>query len=233
MIRDFFLMLRAFFRQSTQPSRNALAVPMLREEIVAAAQEIATTRRATGVLMAHAKREQERLESARAKHADLESRAVAALQAGQESLAREAADSLLLIEQDMAALTTSMTTYAQEEQRLRETLRTSEARLRALHRGAQVAQARALEHRIDNPSDPQQASLERAEERLRDIEHHQHMQRATNAAVRELSQAQPDAVRDKLADAGFGPSTQPSVDDVMARLRAQVLVPDRARITTA
>lgn len=222
MFRSLTLMLRASTRAPAEQAQQAIALPLLREEIAAAARDLDKTRRATALLSAQATRERQRLAEAQARHQDLEGRTIAALKAEEEALAREAAATLLHLEQDIGALQHSVGVYAHEEARLRALLLEGESRLRALERGVRVAQARALGGQLQGRIAPATTGLEGAEQRLRALQEHQEMEQASQAAMHALTQeGQAEAVRDKLAGAGFGAPTRPDVDSVLARLKAK------------
>lgn len=223
MLRSLSLLLRAGWRAPTERAETALALPLLREEIAAAARAVQDARRATAVLAAQGAQERQRLTQAETKAADIEERTVAALSAGQETLAREAAEVLLTLERDVAALRTSVGVYTEEEAKMRADLQRAEARLRDLDRGSRVVAARAMGARMEGEQAPALAGLDGAEARLATIVARQHLDASVRAATRSLHQdGQTEAVRDKLAAAGFGTPTHTGVEDVLARLRGRL-----------
>jgi phage shock protein A len=234
MLHSLSLLLRAGWRAPQTKAETAFALPLLREEIAMAAQAVQSARRATAVLAAQGVQERQRLAQAQAKAADIEERTVAALAAGNEALAREAAGVLLVLERDVASLTTSVAVYTEEEAKMRADLQTAETRLRDLDRGSRVVAARALGARMEGSSAPALAGLDGAEERLRAIVEQQQMDSAVRAATRGLHQeGQAEAVRNKLAAAGFGTPTTTGVEDVLARLRQRLDAPTHAAVATA
>jgi phage shock protein A len=223
MLHTLSLLLRAGWRAPKAQTETTFALPLLREEIALAAQAVQNARRATAVLAAQGVQERQRLDQAQAKVADIEERTVAALAAGNDALAREAAGVLLTLERDVASLRTSVAVYTEEEAKMRADLQTAETRLRDLDRGSRVVAARALGARMEGSNAPALAGLDGAEERLRAIVERQHMDAAVRAATRGLHQeGQTEAVRDKLAAAGFGQPTTTGVEDVIARLRGRL-----------
>lgn len=223
MFRNLSLLLRAGMRASTAPAATAAALPLLREEIAQAARAVQDTRRATALLAAQGAAESGKLAQARARQADIEARAIKALAAGEEALALEAASLLAAMETEIAGMAEGVAVYTREEQRMRAQLVEAEARLRALERGSRVAQARALGARMQGTAAPLAEGLEGAEDRLRSIQERQDLEEATRGALRTLHQeGQADALRDKLAAAGFGAPTHTGAQEVLARLRAKM-----------
>lgn len=227
MFHNLSLLLRAGLRGATRPAATAAALPLLREEIVQAAHAVQDARRATAVLAAQGAAEAKRLSEARGRHADIEARATQALSAGEETLALEAAGLLAAMETEIAGMAEGLEVYKREEARMRAQLSEAEARLRALERGSRVAEARALGARMQGTATPLAEGLEGAEERLRAIQEHQDLAEATRGALRSLQQeGQANAVRDKLAAAGFGAPTHTKAQDVLERLRAKMAAGD-------
>ena len=98
-------------------------------------------RRALALAIAQDGTEAKRLDAAIARIADLEVRVKAALEAGNEGIAREGAEAIAALEADRDAAKTARTLFASEIARLRTIVIQAEQRLTALDRGRRVARA--------------------------------------------------------------------------------------------
>jgi phage shock protein A len=181
-------------------------------------------KRALAVAVAQQGREEQRMSATHAQIADLETRAIAAIRAGRDDLAAEAAEIIagLAVERDAAA--TAHALFAGEIAKLRRHVRQQELRLSQLERERRIARA-AEAVRIARRGRVEAApifagTLAEAEATLARLRERQVEADDAEAALDALdSAAGPAAVAERLAAEGFGPRCKPDTADILARLR--------------
>lgn len=200
------------------------ALTLLDQQMRDAAAGVERAKRALALAQAQAKSEAEKLGELKREIAEIESRAVAALEAGREDLAEKAAEAIAAREADAQAAEKAQTLFGAEMSKLERHLRNQTARLAELERGrrvARAAQAVRLSRRGRLEEAPcHQATLSEAEATLARLREQQIEASDAEAALDALD-AEPQAERlnETLADAGFGPPVKPGAADVLARLR--------------
>lgn len=203
--------------------RNALLI--LDQQMRDAAAAVERAKRTLALAIAQDQQEGRRLDTTNARIADLEIRATAALDGGREDLAREAAQSIAILEADRDAALTARALFASEITRLKRHVANAEARITELDRGRRIARAseavRTLRRGGVEAARPYEATLPEAENTLRRLRERQMETQAADEALTELDAANgPIATAEKLAEQGFGPRLRPTADDVLARLKA-------------
>ncbi|HEY8564121.1 MAG TPA: PspA/IM30 family protein [Beijerinckiaceae bacterium] len=228
MLKTFKLLLRgaAAAAEEDLVDRNALLI--LDQQIREVATGIEASKRALALAMAQESAEARRLADAEMRLTDLEARAVAALQGGREDLAGEAAQAIVTLEAERDAARTAHAGLRDEVASLRRAHLDAGRRLDALHRGRRVAQAAEAVRRLRAGrlrDAGERSTLAEAEATLARLRARQGEDAAADAALDVIEEAagsaSAEAAANKLAAAGFGPRTAPSLDDVMARLRAK------------
>ena len=203
--------------------RNALLI--LDQQMRDAAAAVERAKRTLALAIAQDQQEGRRLDTTNARIADLEIRATAALDGGREDLAREAAQSIAILEADRDAALTARALFASEISRLKRHVANAEARITELDRGRRIARAseavRTLRRGGVEAARPYEATLPEAENTLRRLRERQMEAQAADEALTEIDAATgPIATAEKLAEQGFGPRLRPTADDVLARLKA-------------
>ncbi len=183
-------------------------------------------KRALALAIAQDAQEGRRLEAVRTQIADLETRVGQALEAGSEALAREGAEAIARLEGERDAADTARTLFANEISRLRAHVAQAESRLAALDRGRRVARAsesvRGLKKGRVEAAGPFQGTMAEAEQTLRRLRERQAEAQAAEDALDAIDAATgPVSAAEKLAEAGFGPRTKTTADDVLSRIRAR------------
>jgi phage shock protein A len=213
---------RAFAAGEAVADQNALLI--LDQQMRDAGAAIDRAKKALAVAIAQQNREGQRLDAARAQIADLETRAVAALEGEREDLATEAADTIANLEAERNASLTAHALLAAEIAQLRSHVLQQRMRLAQLQRGRRIARA-AEEVRIAQRGRIEAApifegTLAEAEATLNRLRERQVETDAAEAAYDALDDAnRPITVAEKLAAEGFGPRLKPNAADVLARLR--------------
>ncbi len=211
---------RAFEAEQAFIDRNA--VPLLAQQIRDAASAIQSARRAVAVAVAQNEQEKSQHAAIAGRIADLENRAVAALQKGNDELARQAAEAIAQLEAERDASEKAQAQFTATIGKLKATVRASEARLQELQRGERLARATEQTQKLTAACDDNSglASLDEAEETLARLQAYQNRCEIAASTMKEMDAASRQAtIIEKLANAGFGAPLGPSADDVLARLR--------------
>jgi phage shock protein A len=181
-------------------------------------------KKALAIAIAQESQEQQRQDVTLARIADLETRAVAAIEAGREELATEAAEVIATIEAERDASLTARTLFAAEITKMKGHVLRQQMRLSQLERGRRIARAAeavrvARRGRVEGAS-IFTGTLAEAEATLARLREHQVEADAAEVAFDGLDAATgPGAVAEKLSAEGFGPRLKPNAADVLARLR--------------
>ncbi len=202
--------------------RNALVI--LDQQMRDATGALERAKKATALAIAQDRQEGQRLDGIIRQIGDLEVRVSAALEAGNEALAREGAEAVARLEADRDAAQTARSLFAAEIERLRAHVIHAEGRIAALDRGRRIARAaqavRGMRQGRIEEAGPYQSTLSEAEATLKRLREHQAEAQAAEEALDEIDAASgPARAAEKLAAEGFGPRLKTSADDVLARLR--------------
>ena len=215
---------RAHDAEEQLVDRNALAI--LDQQMRDASVCVARAKKALAIAMAQDAQEEQRLTATRRQIADLEARAVAALQGGREDLAGEAAQSIAGLEADAAAAQKARDYFVAEIAKLRRHVGKMGARLAELERGRRVARAaQAVRHarrgRVEE-APCHQSTLSEAEATLARLRRQQSEADAADCALDGLDASEgAETLAEKMSRAGFGPATEPRASDILARLKAK------------
>jgi|EndMetStandDraft_8_1072994.scaffolds.fasta_scaffold95719_1 phage shock protein A len=220
MLKQLFALVRGRTHEAGQEvvDRNALVI--LRQQIRDCADAVAAARRAVAIAIAQNEQDVAQYQRLLVRIEDLETRATLALQAGKHELAREAAETIAMLETERTASDEAQRSFASEIERLRRIVRDSERRLRDLQRGQRVAAAADKTHRLRETAPGSTLSaLRDAEETLSRLRARQKQMDAAASAMAEMELSNdPETLSRKLAEAGFGAPIHASVDAVLARL---------------
>lgn len=229
MLKTFATLLRgaAAAEEEALIDRNALLI--LDQQVRDVIAGVEAGKRALAIAMAHRDAEARRLVKAQAILADLESRAVAALQGGREDLAHEAAAAILAVEADLEAARGTHAGFETEVVAMHRKHGDATRRLAALQRGRSVAQAAEAVRRLRAGSGygglAAASCLADAEATLARLRVRQAGESAVEAALEAIGDASAgvtaSAVAARLGAEGFGTRTAPALSQVMARLAAK------------
>lgn len=223
MFKLLSILFRGKAARMTENLADQNALLILEQQIRDAANAAGQAKRALAIAMAQDNSERSRLDSLKIRIADLETRALAALAAGNEALAQEAADSIAELETDRDAAQLSCDRFAKESARLKQIMRANDRRLSELERGRRAAQAEEAVARLRSSSVSAAnapGSLREAEATLARLRQRQSEEAFADASLQDLDYAQaPHSVSEKLEAAGFGPQTRPTGASVLERLR--------------
>ncbi|ESX02586.1 PspA family regulator [Mesorhizobium sp. LSJC268A00] len=227
MLKQFFALVRGRSYEAAEAivDRNALII--LRQQIRDCADAIAAARRAVAIAIAQNEQEVAQYKKLVLRIDDLEKRTIAAIEQGQNELAREAAETIAMLEAERDASAEAQKSFGTEIERLRRIIRASEMRLRELQRGQRIVAAVDSTQRLrESAPGSSLSALRDAEETLLRLRTRQKQIDATAAAMTEMEQSgDPAAVSEKLAAAGCGAPLRSSADAVLERLTKTMTKP--------
>jgi phage shock protein A len=227
MLKQFFALVRGRSYEAAEAvvDRNALVI--LRQQIRDCADAIAAARRAVAIAIAQNEQEVAQFKKLVVRIDDLEKRTIAAIEQGQNELAREAAETIAMLEAERDASSEAQKSFSTEIERLKRIIRVSEMRLRELQRGQRIVAAVDSTQRLrESAPGSSLSALKDAEETLLRLRTRQKQIDATAAAMAEMEQSgDPAAVSEKLAAAGCGAPLRSSADAVLERLTARMAKP--------
>jgi phage shock protein A len=222
MFKTLFVLARGAVAAAEEEVVDRSALLILEQQIRDAATAVERGKRALAVAVAHDEGEGKRLEATLARIADLEERAVAALAAGREDLASEAADSIAIMEADRDAVREARATFAREIAHLKRTAADAGRRLTELERGRRIAQAAEAVRRLKTRGPARlggATALAEAEATLRRLRERQAEDAVIDASVESFDAgAAADTIATRLEAAGFGKRTRPTAADILDRL---------------
>lgn len=231
MYNYFLTLVRGRAHDQADRLRDATALTILNQQIRDCAQAIRGARRAVAVAIAQNERERAQHAATKNRLADLDLRARAALDKGEDDLAREAAEAIAILEDELLASEKAQASFAREIARLKGIVRSAEARLHDLQRGQRIAAANDKTQKLRSSSIAMEAtdlvSLKDAEETLRRLQARQeHIDQVAEALDDMDGAADPSSLTERLAEAGCGAPLRTRAADVLARLKADRITCD-------
>jgi len=220
MWKQFVALARGQRYEAAEAALDRHAHVILRQQIRDGAATLERARLAVALAMAQDREETRRAETLAARIVDLETRAIAALDAGKDGLAREAAEAIGRLDADLAASRLAGEATEREIGRLRRVVADSEARLRDLRRGQQLAEAADRVGRLRGTVPGEVVStLRDAEATLARLRARQGEAEATERALEEMARdADPAELTQRLAEAGCGAPSPHGAEAVLQRL---------------
>lgn len=221
MLKAFATLIRGRSADAAEAITDANALSILRQQLRDAAQGLDKAKRAVAVVMAYAEREKKNATRIDTQLADLETRAMDAIEKGRDDLATEAAGVIAQLEAERKTTQEAIATYEAQVHRLREEVSLAEQRLKVLQRGKHLAEATSHSQKLRGavPSGVT-ASLAEAEATLERLQERQSQADATAVAMTELNAGtSAEATSARLAAAGCGDPLKPDAAAVLDRLR--------------
>src|SRR5258708_10633689 len=220
MLKTILTLVRGATFRAEEEFADRSALLILDQQIRDSAAAIEGAKRALAIAIAQDEAEGKRLETTLARIADLEERAVAALSAGREELAAEAAEAIAVMEADRDSIREARATFAREIGQLKATVTRSGQRLSELERGRRIAQAAQSVPRLKTRNGAfapaGTTALADAEATLRRLRERQAEDTAAAHPVDALdNDSQPPGIAQKLEAAGFGKPPPPTPASVL------------------
>lgn len=220
MFKQIITLFRGAANTASEDFTDRHALLILQQQMRDSAHALSAARKAVAVAMAQNKQEQAQHKQLVERLKDLEDRAVAALEQDKQDLAREAAETIAMLEAERDASSQAQAQFTTEITRLRANVRGAEMRMRELQRGQRIASAtdKAQKLRTQVPESGL-SSLTDAEETLSRLRQRQQHIDLTAEAMAELDATDnPARTIEKLAEAGCGKPLKSDADDVLERL---------------
>jgi len=226
MLKSLLTLVRGTTNRAVDKTIDQNALLILDQQIRDCGDAIGTARKALAVAIAQDRREQDRIGKLQHEISDLETRAAAALEAGQDDLAMEAAETIAALGNEHDAASKAQSCFAGECQRLRGIVRSAEQRLRDLERGRRTATTNEAVLKLRDKGlaagESHKNTLSEAEATLARVQSRQcELDQATSVLEELETETSPTSIADKMAEAGFGAPTQTRARDVLERLKAR------------
>ena len=224
MLKTLTLIFRGTTARAAEDLADRNALLILDTHMRDAAAGLERARRALAIAIAQDGGEVKRLEGVRSRILDLEARACAALAAGRDDLALEAAEALAGLEADRLSAEAAHASFLRESGKLRAMVVNAERRVAELERGRRAARASDAVRRLRTSGAAslggEGGSLRDAEAVLKRLRDRQLEDEAADQALDELDGGfGAELVAEKLEKAGFGPQTKPTAASILDRLR--------------
>ena len=224
MLKTLITMVRGRTALIAEELADQNALLILDQQMRDATLALERAKKALAVAVAQESQEQQRLDATLARIADLETRTIAAIEAGREDLAAEAAEAIATLKAERYASLTARTLFTAEIAKLKGHVLQQQMRFSQLERGRRIARAAeavrvARRGRIED-APVFAGTLAEAEATLDRLREHQVEADAAEATLDAFDAATGSiAVAEKLAAEGFGPRSKPNAADVLTRLR--------------
>jgi phage shock protein A len=226
MFKTILTIIRGARASAEQEFADRNALLLLDQQIRDATNSLERAKKALALTIGQDRQEEARVAAVQTRIAELDARVTAALQAGDEALAREGAEAIAGLETDRDSYRAAKALFEPEIQRLRDYVAQAQQRLLAVERGRRIARAaesiRVMRRGGVEEEAPHRATLSEAEATLNRLCDRQAEIRAADEALDDLEAAsRPETIAEKLAAKGFGPRVKVTAADVLARLRAR------------
>ena len=207
------------------------AIDLLNQKIREAEGGVSGAKQALATLILRQRAEQTALNLLRSRKALLEDRVRSAIAAGNNELAMEGASAIAEMENEEAVRAQTILRLDERVTRLRHSVEKAHRRVVDLRQGAVTARAIDVERRSQrsiNRSLNGGSAIDEAEALIRRVaDQDDPLEQAE--IVEEIDQSlSHKTTEDRLAEAGFGPSTKVRAEDVLARLRTTPAPTDSA-----
>ncbi|MDJ0613469.1 MAG: PspA/IM30 family protein [Rhizobiaceae bacterium] len=223
MFKSMFALIRGTSHEAAQNVADRNAMVILRQQIRDSAEAVTSAKKA--VAIATAQNEQEKRQHAKLieRIEDLEIRTISALENGETELAKEAAEAIAILEAERDASAEAQKSFTTEIERLKRVVLQSESRLRDLKRGHRIADATDKTQRLrQSAPNTGLSALQDAESTLTRLRERQmEMDAAANVLDDMAKENNPDAIAQKLSEAGCGAPITSTADQVLARLQTK------------
>lgn len=226
MLKILSTLVRGAVADAEEALFDANATRTLAQQLREAAEALEHSKKELACAMAYRASEQRAAASLDARIAELEGSAVAALGAGRDDLAGEAATVIAATEDERRERRGAIGRFDTDIARLRQLTEHGRKRLIDLRRGLEVARVQEALHRAGANGRRAVAigtgALREAEKTLARIKEAQAGDEDMHGALDELEQeASGRNLDDRMAEAGFGPRLRTAPSEVMARLKAK------------
>ena len=203
--------------------RDAFAIELIDQKIRESESSLRAAKATLASLIQRQRSEEKQHAALKTRIADLTRRAKDALENDREDMAQEAARAIANMENEMTVRAETLDRLEQKIIRLRSSIEAGHRRIIDLKQGAIQARAVRREQTIQMrmvKSGAVENSVEEAEELIaRVLGRDDPFERSE--IISEINRdLEGGSIADRMADAGFGPATRATADDVLARLKS-------------
>ena len=202
--------------------RDAFAIELIDQKIREAEARLKAGKATLASLIQRQRAERSHREALQRRLTDMTVRAEKALKAGDEDMAREAAEAVATMENELMLRDETCARLDQKVLRLRGSIESGHRRIVDLKQGAIQARAvrREQEIQMRMGGSPDDATQEAEDLIARVLGRDDPFERSQIVAEidRDLSG---DTLADRMADKGYGPATRTTAEDVLKRLKAK------------
>ncbi len=202
--------------------KDRFAIDLLAQRIRDAEAGLAAAKQTLATLIVRQRAEQASLDQLGRRHADLETRTISALAAGNNALAESGAAAVAEMENEREVRRATVQSLGEKTLRMRVSVERAHRRIIDLNQGMISARAIDAERKAQsrlNRSIGNQASLNDAEEMLARIKAGSDPFEEAGILDEIDGELRHEAIRDRLADAGHGPAARVRARDVLERLK--------------
>ncbi|MEL6206894.1 MAG: PspA/IM30 family protein [Pseudomonadota bacterium] len=203
--------------------RDAYAIELIDQKIREADLQLRAAKGTLASLIQRKRAESGLADGLKERIADLETRTRAALAAGDEATARDGAEAIAGLENELELRRKTVTRLAEKVDRLTRSVEAGQRRIVELRQGAVSARAIRREAEIQSRLSTTLAGQSSADEaealiaRVTEADDPFEQSQILSEIEAGLSK---DGLADQMAEKGYGPATKSRADDVLARLRS-------------
>lgn len=222
MLQTFRTLFAGASARAEEQVRQQYSIELIDQKIREAQQQLKAAKLGLASLIQRERSERRQVERLAARMAELTQRAEAALEAGREDMAAQAAQAIADMENESTGRGETLARLEIRISQLRQSVETAHRRIIDLKQGAVQARAVRQEQTIQMRLRRHiggDSAMDEADQLIREVlgrddpfEQGQIM----NEIDRELTH---DGINERMADAGFGPAGRSTAADVLARLK--------------
>ena len=224
MLRTLRTLIEGSNARADEALRNTYAIELIDQKIREAEAGLKAAKFALAGLIQKERGELRQIERIDAQLSELSNRAKLALKDGRDDLAQTAAAAIAQMENEKSVRTDTLHRLQTRVTQLRHSLERASRRLLDLKQGAIGARAvhkeQALQRRLGRHV-AQDTAFEEAEELVQQVLSRDDPFEQSQILNEIDTEMRPEAATDVLAEAGFGPPTKSTAQDVLARLKAE------------
>ena len=203
--------------------KDRFAIDLLAQRIRDAEANLAAAKQTLASLIVRQRAEQASLDQLDRRIADLETRTLSALSADNQTLAEGGAAAIAELENEREVRRATVKSLGEKTLRMRMSVEQAHRRIVDLNQGMISARAIDAERKAQsrlNRSIGRTASINEAEELLARIKQSSDPFEEAGILDEIDGELRHEAIRDRLAEAGYGPATKVRAQDVLARLKS-------------
>ena len=222
MFKVFRTLVAGSSARAEEKLTDHFAIELIEQKVREAQSGLKSAKMALASLMQREMTETRQIEALQTRIAELSENARAALKAGEETLATEAAGAVAQMENELALREQTMRTLQSKILRLRQSVETGNRRIIDLKQGAVMARAVRQEQRAQgsirntfNNAD----SITEAEELINRVMGAEDPFEQGEILAKIDADLNQDSISDRLADAGYGAASKVTASAVLARFK--------------